>query len=345
MGRSQSSPAPALPAAASAGSAGSEQQRRFRFAVQATEATSAVQWRDLARNVEDLGYSTLFVADHYLGPGPAGASSLAEPQHLAPIAAMTAAAMCTRTLRIGCRVFCVDYHVPAALAKEAATIDLLSGGRLEFGIGAGWHGAEYEAMGLTFDEGPRRVDKLEEVVALVKAHWSGERIDCRGTFVNVHGYAGLPAPVQRPHPPIMIGGKRRRVLSLAGREADIVSLSNVSWEPVNELGLTPMQEARRRIGFVRDAAGDRFGGLDLEISPYFSAVTDDVDDAIGRLAVRLRHADPQVLRDHPNVLVGTVDAIVDRLQERRETLGINYVTVPQELIGSFAPVAARLHGT
>ena len=107
--------------------------RPFRFAVQATAATSAKEWRDLARRVESHGYSTLFLADHYLGPGPAGASSLMEPQHLAPIAAMAAAAAWTTTLRVGCRVFCVEYHVPAVLAKEAATIDLLSEGRLEFG--------------------------------------------------------------------------------------------------------------------------------------------------------------------------------------------------------------------
>ena len=318
--------------------------RPFRFAVQGVDAPSAKEWRRLARQLEDLGYSTLFVADHYLGPGPAGAATLLAPQQLAPIAAMATAAAVTTTLRVGCRVFCIDYHVPAVLAKEAATIDLLSEGRLEFGIGAGWHAAEYEAMGLTFGDAGERVGKLEEVVALVKAHWSGEEIRCLGDHVRVHGYSGLPVPVQRPRPPIMIGGSRKRVLSLAGREADIVSLANVPWVPVNDAGLTPDQEAQRRVGFVREAAADRFAGLDIESSPYFSEVTDRAGPALERMGARMRGADPEVLRDHPNVLVGTVAEIVERLQERRETLGVNYVTIPQEQADSFAPVCAALTG-
>jgi probable F420-dependent oxidoreductase len=195
--------------------------RPFRFGVQATTALSATEWRDLAQRVEDLGYSTLFLADHYLGPGPAGANTLYPPQQLAPIAAMASAAAWTTTLRVACRVFCIDYHVPAVLAKEAATIDLLSDGRLEFGIGAGWHGDEYRAMGLHFDDAPRRVKKLEEVVALLKAHFSGEQIDIEGEYVKVTGYGGLPLPVQRPHPPILIGGRSLGTLRVVAEHADL----------------------------------------------------------------------------------------------------------------------------
>jgi probable F420-dependent oxidoreductase len=318
--------------------------RPFRFGIQTTTAHSATEWRDLARRAEELGYTTLSLADHYLGPGPAGAATLLEPQQLAPIAAMAAAAAWTTTLRIGCRVFCIDYHVPAVLAKEAATLDLLSDGRLEFGIGAGTNRGEYEAMGLVFGEPRDRVTKLEEVVRLVKAHWSGEPIECDGQFVRVTGYSGLPLPVQRPHPPIMIGGNRRRVLSLAAREADIVSMAHVSWAAVNEAGLTPMQEGARRLEFIREAAGTRFDALDIESSPYWSEVTDDVDAALVRRAAKLRDADPEVLRDHPNVLIGPVSLIVDQLQVRRETTGVNYVTIPGELLEDFAPVVARLTG-
>ena len=199
----------------------------FRFAVQATNATGGREWRDTVRKVEDLGYSTLFLADHYLGPGPAQRAARIPRQDLAPIAAMAAAAAWSETLRIGCRVFCIDYHVPAVLAKEAATLDLLSDGRLEIGIGAGWSEVEYTAMGLDFDRPGRRIAKLAEVVSLIKAHWQGEELDYSGDFVQVRGYAGRPRPVQRPHPPIMIGGGGQRVLSLAGREADIVSMSSV----------------------------------------------------------------------------------------------------------------------
>jgi probable F420-dependent oxidoreductase len=320
-------------------------RRPFRFAVQGVHAASARDWVDLARKVESLGYATLFLADHYLGPGPAGAATLLEPQQLAPIAAMTAAAAATQTLRVGCRVFCVDYHEPAVLAKEAATIDFLSDGRLEFGIGAGWHAAEYEAMGLTFGKAPDRVDKLEEVIALVKAHWSGDEIAMQGEYVRVSGYSGLPLPVQKPRPPIMIGGSRRRVLSLAGREADIVSLANVPWTPINEVGLTPTQEAARRVDFALQAAGERSKDLDIESSPWFSEITNRSDEAYEKMAATMRNADPEVLRDHPNVLVGTVDHVVDVLNHRRDILGVNYITIQQPQMESFAPVCARLTGT
>ncbi|WP_344593471.1 TIGR03621 family F420-dependent LLM class oxidoreductase [Actinomadura vinacea] len=322
--------------------------RPFRFAVQTTTAKSAGEWRDLARRVEDRGYSTLFLADHYIGPGPVSARTLLRPQHLAPIAAMAAAAAWTSTLRIGCRVFCIDYHVPAALAKEAATIDLLSDGRLEFGIGAGTNQGEYEAMGVPFHEAPRRVSKLEEVVSMVKAHWSGEPMDIDGEHVKVTGYAGLPLPVQRPRPRILIGGSKKRVLSLAAREADIVSMANVGWTPRNDAGLTPMEEAQRRYALVRDAAGARFADLELESSPYLLAVTDDVDGTVDRWSAALRdalpEARPELLKNHPNVLAGSLQQITDRLRERRETTGVNYITVPRKQLDEFAPVVAKLTG-
>ncbi|WP_231990000.1 TIGR03621 family F420-dependent LLM class oxidoreductase [Mycobacterium sp. 852002-51971_SCH5477799-a] len=256
----------------------------FRFAVQATNASSGREWRDTVRRVETLGYSTLFLADHYLGPGPAQREARTPRQDLAPIAAMAAAAAWTETLRIGCRVFCIDYHVPAVLAKEAATLDVLSGGRLEFGIGAGWSGVEYAAMGLEFDRPGRRIAKLAEVVALIRAHWRSQELDFSGEFVEVRGYAGRPRPVQSPHPPIIIGGGGRRVLTLAGREADIVSISSVPFVARDADGLDPQAVAERRIGFVRAAAGERFGSLDVESSPYFTEITDDSGAVLTRLA-------------------------------------------------------------
>src|SRR5690242_3183283 len=235
----------------------------FRFGVQAANAAGSREWRDTVHRVEDLGYTTLFLADHYLGPGPAQREARTPRQDLAPIAAMAAAAAWTETLRIGCRVFCIDYHVPAVLAKEATTLDLLSDGRLEFGVGAGWSGVEYAAMGVEFDRPGRRIAKLAEVVALIRAHWRGEELDFSGEFVEVHGYPGRPRPVQRPHPPIIIGGGGQRVLTLAGREADIVSISSVPFVAQDTDGLGPQAVAERRIGFVRAAAGERFGSLDV----------------------------------------------------------------------------------
>jgi probable F420-dependent oxidoreductase len=319
----------------------------FRFAVQATNAASARDWREFVCKVEELGYSTLFLADHYLGPGPAQRAAHTPRQDLAPIAAIASAAAHTSTLRVGCRVFCIDYHVPAVLAKEVATLDLLSDGRLELGIGAGWSGVEYEAMGLTFETPGTRIAKLKEVVALVKAHCAGAELDCAGDYVNVTGYQGTPTSVQRPHPPIMIGGGGRRVLTYAGREADIVSINTVPFAVRNGDGLTPQEEAARRFDYVAAAAGPRIGDLDVEVSPYFVSITDasdTSDDAYERIAAKTGMA-LDVLRDHPNVLVGPVEAITETLQQRRDTYGANYITVQQSQAERFAPILARLTGT
>jgi probable F420-dependent oxidoreductase len=256
---------------------------------------------------------------------------------------MATAAAVTETLRIGCSVFCIDYHVPAVLAKEAATLDLLSDGRLELGIGAGWSADEYSAMGLPFDKPGRRITKLEEVIGLFKAHFTGEEMDCAGEFVTVSGYAGRPRPVQCPHPPIMVGGGGRRVLTLAARAADIVSISNVPFVAHNDAGLSPHAEARRRIGYVSAAAAHRFGNLDVESSPYFAEITDDAETALAELASKTGIA-AEILRDHPNVLIGSVDSVVDVLRFRRDELGVNYVSVQQRQAEAFAPVVARLHG-
>jgi probable F420-dependent oxidoreductase len=315
----------------------------FRFAVQATNAAGGREWHSTVRKVEDLGYSTLFLADHYLGPGPAQRAARTPRQDLAPIAAMAAAAAVTETLRIGCRVFCIDYHAPAVLAKEAATLDLLSDGRLEMGIGAGWSEVEYNAMGLDFDPPGRRIAKLAEVVSFIKAHWQGDELNWSGEFVRVHGYAGRPRPVQHPHPPIMIGGGGPRVLSFAGREADIVSISSVPFVARDADGLDPQAVAERRIGFVREAAGERFSGLDVESSPYFTQITDDRETALDKLA-RVTGLAADLLRDHPNVLVGSTESVAESLCSRRDELGVNYVTVQQSEIASFAPVVAQLHG-
>jgi probable F420-dependent oxidoreductase len=317
--------------------------RPFRFAVQAHVGpgapipTTATEFRAMARRTEELGYSTLFLGDHYIDRSRI-------TQYVAPLTAMGVAAGATSTLRIGSRVFCVDYHVPAVLAKEAATLDLLSDGRLELGLGAGWNPVEYEAMGLTFDEAPRRVSKLEEVLGLLRAHFAGGELDVRGTYVTATGYAGLPLPVQRPHPPIMIGGGRKRVLSIAGREADIVSFANVPVVAVDDEGRTPHEVASERLGWVRAAAGERFAHLDVEASPYFLAITDDPSDAVATVAERFG-APKEIVRDHPNVLIGTEGEIEDRLRERRDAYAVNYVTIPEAQLEAFAPIAQRLTGT
>jgi probable F420-dependent oxidoreductase len=257
---------------------------------------------------------------------------------LAPIGALMAAAAWTSTLRVGTRVFCIDYHVPLALAKEAATIDMLSEGRLVLGLGCGWHEAEYHSMGLTFASPGERVQKLEDTVAVMKAHFSGEPIEFDGKALQVHDYIGAPMPARRPHPEIMIGGSKKRVLSLAGREADTVSLSNVI-----QPGVDTRVEIMRQMADVRAAAGARADALDVELMATYIDVTDDRQGALDRAAGAFGVPVEQ-LEDHPLVLVGTVDDVVEQLEEHRETLGVNLRSVPHRFVPAFAPVVARLQG-
>lgn len=314
--------------------------------MQAYQATSAKDWRATAQRAEALGYSALHLAVHYFGPGPMESQTGHPVQDLAAVPAMAMAAECTDRIRVGCRVFCVDYHVPAVLAKEAATLDLLSEGRLELGVGAGWIRAEYDAMGIPWDPPSVRISRLAEVIAVLKAHFGDEQIDFSGEHVRVHGYRGVPAPVQRPRPPIMIGGGRERILTLAGREADIVSLnfdnSSGRLGPGSVQGSTA-EETDRKIGWIRAGAGDRFGEIELEIAAYFTVVTDDTAGHTQAMASAFG-LDPAVLAEHPHVLVGSAGEIIDKLVARRERFGISYVTVSNRVMDAFAPVVDQLAG-
>lgn len=319
----------------------------FRFGMQAFEASSGEEWTALARRAEQLGYATLFTTDHYFGPGAISASTGHRPVELAPMSAIMAAATATTELRVGCRVFGVDYHHPVVLAKELATIDLLSGGRLEAGLGAGWTADEYAGLGIAMDSPGTRIERLGEVIALLKAHWDGGELDIDGVHVHAHGFAGRPRPVQQPHPPLFIGGGSPRILRLAGREADIVSINfnNASGKlGSSSVVNSTMDVTADKIGWVREGAGDRFAKLELEIGAYFVAVTDDPRDSLAAMAKRFSVSSEE-LAEHPHALLGSVSAICDTLEQRREQLGISYITVAQRHMEEFAPVVGRLAGT
>jgi probable F420-dependent oxidoreductase len=322
--------------------------RPFRFAVQSFNAESPAQWRDRARHVEALGYSALHLADHYLGPGPALEATRHPLQGLAAIPAMTVAAEATSTLKIGCRVFCVDYRPIAVLAKEAATIDWFSGGRLEFGLGAGWLAGEYEALGIAMDEAGVRVARLAEAIVAAKALFSGDPVDINGQHVNLHGFSGSPPSVQRPHPPIMIGGGSPRVLALAGRQADIVSLNfdNSSGKigPAGVQSSTAVKVADKVRWVAEGAESVGRAVPELEIAGYFTIVTPDPASTAAGFG-QMFGLTPEEILDHPNCLIGPVDDIVDRLVERRERYGISYITVNDSAMDAFAPVVERLSGT
>ena len=200
-------------------------------------------------------------------------------QDVAAIPAMAVAAEVTDTIKIGCRVFCVDYHNPVILAKELATLDWFSGGRLEIGIGAGWLQGEYEAIGVAVRSAPGvRIDRMVETIAVLRACFADGEVDVTGEHVHAVGFEGVPKPVQRPAPPFMIGGGSKRVLGIAGREADIVSLNfdNSSGKigPAG-VGSSTAELTKQKIDWIRAGAGDRFDDLEIEIGGYFTVVTDD----------------------------------------------------------------------
>ena len=259
--------------------------------------------------------------------------------------ALLTAAEATTTLRVGSLVFDNDFRHPTILAKEAASLDVLSGGRFEIGMGAGWLRSEYDEAGITFDPPGLRVGRLEEAVRIVKGLFADEPLHFAGRYYHVNGLTGLPRPVQRPHPPLVIGGGGRRVLSLAAREADVVSFApraKVDGSGLDRADITAAA-VDQKVAWVREAAGDRFASLEINLLVQAVAVTDERAPAIEGLVKRFE-ATPEVVESSPFVFVGSVDRISETLRERRERYGISYWVVFEVAMEAFAPVVARLRG-
>lgn len=306
--------------------------RAFRFAVTARWAGSGQRWRDVARRAEDLGYDVLLVTDHM------GAQ-------LAPIPALMAAADATTRLRVGSFVFANDYRNPVMLAKEVATIDVLSGGRVEVGIGAGWSTRDYTELGIRYDAPAVRVSRLEESVVLLKRLLSETSVDHTGEHYTVRGARILPRPLQRPHPPLMIGGGGPRVLRLAARHADIVTFApqvNASGRP--RLDALTEKALAERVTRFRVAAGERAEHIELNVFVFDAAVTDRARSLMAAVSGYLRRAANGIVRS-PFVLYGSRSSLRELLLERRERLGISYISVPGNAMREFAPIVAELRGT
>ena len=309
--------------------------RAFRFGVQLSSAQSGGEWRDKVRKIEGLGYSTLFMPDHFVDT------------ELAPMVALAYAAAYTENLRVGMLVLGNDYRHPAVVAKEAATIDLLSEGRLEFGIGAGWMRSDYEALDLPFDAAGTRIDRLAEAITVIKGAWGDETFDFQGEHYRITEYEGLPKPMQHPHPPILVGGGGRRLLQLAGHEADIVGINpNLR---AGEAGSDAVQDTlaeptARKVQWIREGAGDRFDDLELQIRYFFAAVTDDARGLAEAMAPGFGVSADDALAA-AIALVGTVDEVCDILERRREEWGVSYVVLGDDTFEAFAPVVARLTDT
>ncbi len=305
----------------------------FRFGVQASGPATARAWAELARRVEDLGYSTLTCADHL-------------DDQFAPIPALTAAALATTRLRVGAMVLANDYRHPVLVAKEAATLDVLSEGRFELGLGAGWMTTDYEEAGITLDRPGRRIDRLHEAVTVVKALFAAGPVHFEGEHYRINGLEGTPEPVQRPHPPIAIGGGGPRVLALAAREADIVGINvNLAVGVIDDrAGPDATEEATQaKLDIVRSAAGERFDDLELQVRVHVVVVTDDRQATAELLAPALGIS-PEAALASPHALAGSVDQITEDLLARRERWGLSYITVSLDALDAMGPVVARLAG-
>src|SRR5882762_3911030 len=232
--------------------------RPFRFAVQEHRAPSASDWKEKARRVEGLGYSTLYLPDHF-------------GDQMGPIAALMAAADATTSLRVGSLVFDNDYRHPVVMAKEAATLDLLSDGRFDLGLGAGWMASDYEQAGIQFDPPGRRISRLEEAIQIIKGMLAGAPFSFTGKHYEVKDIEGSPLPVQRPHPPIVLGGGAPRMLRLAAREADIVNVNfDLREGHVNrDLVRTGLAAATdQKLAWIREAARDRIDSIELSVTIF-----------------------------------------------------------------------------
>lgn len=305
----------------------------FRFGVSAFLAASGADWKNKARQIEEMGYATLVIADHF-GPG------------VAPFSAMAVAAAATETLRVGTFVLDNDLRHPAVVAKEFATLDVLSDGRVEAGIGAGWKLEDYIQTGIPFDAPGVRVSRLEEALKIIKGFWTQERFSFSGEHYRVEELDGAPRVVQSPHPPIFIGGGGKRILGIAGREADIVGMlakTKADGSGVDDTDATP-SGLRRRVGILRDAADDRFDHLELNLLVQFVRITDDVEGEARRIADEWE-TDTESILNMPEGLLGTERQIVEKLRGLRDEFGVSYFTVFGDAYEDFAPVVAELAGT
>jgi len=315
--------------------------RPFRFGVLAESALSRKALLDTARRAEDGGFSTFLIRDHFI----------AEPfgHQFAPLTALAIVAGMTKALRIGSLVLGCAYRHPALLAKEIATLDVMSEGRVELGLGTGFSRVEYERAGLAFDPPRARLERLEEVLHVLKGLFADEPLRFTGKHYSVTDLDGFPKPVQRPHPPILIGGAGARLLSIAAQEADIIGFQTVetkhgvlSREPTARLADNVMQKIEQ----VRQTAGTRFS--EIELSTVASViVTDRRQEAAERFARDQGWSaiPTEKVLEMPSVFIGTAGQVIVDMQMRRERFGFSYYVIFDQAMDEVAPIVSRLAGT
>lgn len=308
-------------------------RRPFRFGMQGRSTGPRDQWLEMVGRVDALGYDSYLALDHFV-------------RGLDPVASLMAVAFASYRLRIGSFVFDNDFRHPALLAKAAASLDVLSGGRLELGIGAGWLKEEYDQTGIPFDPPGVRIARMTEAVQLLKRIFTEEHpVSFSGEHYTVTDLICPPRPVQWPHPPIIIGGGSKRILTVAGREANIVGITTrARADGSKDTADNTAAATDQKIAWVREGAGHRFADIELNVIVSDVHVTDDRAGTAERVGERYGLTPKEVLGS-PQILIGSVDEMVERLQERRERYGFSYIVVAEPNMEALAPMVARLAGT
>jgi probable F420-dependent oxidoreductase len=306
--------------------------RKIRFATQSGGQPTGAEWLARAKRLEDIGYATLSMPDHMVG----GAWS--------NMPALGAAAAVTSTLRLGNLVLDNDFRNPVVLAREFATLDVISNGRVEIGLGAGWFDRDYQSTGIPFDRGRIRVARLAEAVTLMKRVFTEDEVSFEGTYYRTMKSESRPKTVQQPRPPILIAAGGPKILALAGREAEIVAVIPP------EAGVKPpapddvtVAGVRRQIDIVRQAAGSRFG--EIELSCFLDVVlTDDRKKTVADLAEKAK-IDPEVVASSIYRGIGTLDQVREHIDRVRRETGITYFCLRGPHTEELAPVVKDLSGT
>lgn len=285
----------------------------------------------MCRTAEDLGYDVLSMADHF---GNA----------LSPIPALAVAAEATTTLRLATMVFGNDFRHPTVVARDAATLDALSGGRFELGIGAGWMIEDYEQSGMELERAGVRIERLRESVELLKQAFTGEETTVAGEHYDVRGFRCNPPPVQPGGPPIFMGGGGPRMLGVAGQLADIVGINPNLAAGVFDEGAgadATLERTMEKISWIRDAAGARFGSIELQSRIHLAMISDDGTGLAEQLAPAFGLTADQAMAS-PHALIGSPGEIAEKLQRLRETVGVSYFTWSADSMHDLAPVIAML---
>jgi probable F420-dependent oxidoreductase len=290
----------------------------FRFGVQAAQLPVA-RWADAARQIESLGYSTLFFPDHF-------------GSQWDPMTALPALSTATETLNVGSLVYDIDYRHPVIYAKAAATLHLLSGGRFEFGIGAGWMETDYVEAGMPYDRAGVRISRLEEALQIIFSMWENERTSFEGEHYTIKEIAQAVKMPKGERPKVLIGGGGKRLLTLAGRYADIVGI-NPAIPEGKVTAATPADSTPERtlekVSWVRDgavAAGRDPDEIEFNSLTFVTAITDDPSPVRESIAKNSGMTVEQVA-DCPLFLTGSASEIRDRLEQRREQTGISYTVI------------------